>query len=403
MKVLYVVTRLNIGGPARHVVTLGGGLAARGVDTLLVHGRVDDTEGSFDHLPRERGLRTLRLDELGRSVRWGSDTVAFLRLLRLIFAEKPDVVHTHTAKAGALGRVAAAVYNVTRRRRRRCVVVHTFHGHVFIAYFGPIRTHLIRIVERGLSRITDRVVALSAIQKNELVRRFGVAVEQRVSVVPLGLELDPLLQISLDHRDGRQAFGFDRSDRVIGYVGRFVPIKGLESLVRAFAIVAGRVANVKLLLVGDGERREPLEALADALGVGPMTVFAGWREDLAAVYGAIDVVAVTSLNEGTPVALVEAMAAGRPVVATAVGGVPDVVVDGVTGFLVPTADPARVADALERLVRDAALARQMGDAGRRHALQFHADRLVSTVHDLYQTELRLKRGAPVRIASNLAR
>jgi glycosyltransferase involved in cell wall biosynthesis len=403
MKVLYVVTRLNIGGPARHVVTLGGGLAARGVDTLLVHGRVDDTEGSFEHLPRERGLRTLRLDELGRSVRWGSDTVAFLRLLRVIFAEKPDIVHTHTAKAGALGRLAAAVYNATRRRRRRCVVVHTFHGHVFIAYFGAIRTALIKIVERCLSRITDRVVALSDIQKRELVQRFRIVGEAQVTVVPLGLELDTLLQIALDRRNGRQAFGFSPSDRVIGYVGRFVPIKGLESLVRAFAIVAGRAPNVKLLLVGDGERREPLEALADSLGVGPATVFAGWREDLATVYGAIDVAAVTSLNEGTPVALVEAMAAGRPVVATAVGGVPDVVVNGVTGFLVPTGDPSGLADALQRLIDDAALAGRMGDSGRRHVAQhFHAERLVSTMHDLYRTELRLKQEAPVRTASHLA-
>jgi glycosyltransferase involved in cell wall biosynthesis len=160
---------------------------------------------------------------------------------------------------------------------------------------------------------------------------------------------------------------------------------------------------VKLLLVGDGERREPLEALADSLGVGPATVFAGWREDLATVYGAIDVAAVTSLNEGTPVALVEAMAAGRPVVATAVGGVPDVVVNGVTGFLVPTGDPSGLADALQRLIDDAALAGRMGDSGRRHVAQhFHAERLVSTMHDLYRTELRLKQEAPVRTASHLA-
>jgi len=392
MKVLHVLTRLNIGGPARHVVTLGGGLVDRGVDTLLVHGRVDETEGSFEHLPGERGLRTIRLAELGRSVRWRLDAVAFLKLLRIIFREQPDVVHTHTAKAGTLGRLAAVVYNMARHRRRRCVLVHTFHGHVFIAYFGAIHTFLVKVVERALSHISDRIVALADTQKRDLVERFGVAAERRVSVVHLGLELDPLLQISLDRREGRQTFGFDASDRIVGYVGRFVPIKDLETLVRAVAIAAGRVPNVRLLLVGDGEHRERLEALAASLNIGQVTSFAGWREDLATVYGVMDVVVTTSLNEGTPVALIEAMAAGRPVVATAVGGVPKVVVDGVTGFLVPPADPARAADALEQLVRDPALCRSMGDSGRRVvASRFQAERLVSTMQNLYETELTLKR------------
>lgn len=393
MKVLHVVTRLNIGGPARHVVTLGGGLADRGIDTVLVHGRLDETEGSFEHLPCQRGLDSRCLAELGRSVRWNQDIVAFLKLLRIIFVERPDVVHTHTAKAGAIGRLAAAIYSATRRRRRKCLIVHTFHGHVFIGYFRPMHTRLVKSIERGLARMTDRIIALSETQKRELVDRFGIAVGHRVSVVPLGLEFDPLLRLNLDRRDCRQSFGLAASDRVIGYVGRFVPIKDLENLVRAFAIVARRVPEAKLLLVGDGERREPLRALADSLGVGQATVFTGWREDLDVVYGAIDIAATTSLSEGMPVALVEAMAAGRPVVATSVGGVPDLVCDEVTGFLVPTGDPARTAGALERLVRDAALCRRMGETGRhRVAGEFHAERLVSTMEQMYEVGLRAKRG-----------
>jgi glycosyltransferase involved in cell wall biosynthesis len=322
-------------------------------------------------------------------VRAGSDARAFVALLRLVFREQPDVVHTHTAKAGTLGRLAAFVYNSTRRRERRALVVHTFHGHVFEGYFSERTNRLVRLTERTLARITDLVITISPRQRRDIVERFAIASDAKTVVVPLGLDLERLLALPSDAPNMRVMLGASADDLVVGYVGRMVPVKDLGTLVKAFALAHASVPELRLALAGDGPERAGLERLARELDVLDRLHFLGWVEDLPALYATIDMFALSSLNEGTPVAAIEAMSAARAVVSTRVGGVPDVVEAGVSGLLVPAQDVNSLAGALVQLAADPALRSRLGQAGREFArVRYSHTRLVDDIDKLYERKLR---------------
>jgi glycosyltransferase involved in cell wall biosynthesis len=309
-----------------------------------------------------------------------------------MFREAPDVVHTHTAKAGTLGRLAAGLFNLTRPRRRRCLVVHTFHGHVVTGYFGPATNVAIRLAERTLARMTDRVVTISPAQRDDLVDRFRVAAASRTVIIPLGLDLAPLARLDRSAPDMRGHLDIPGGAPVVGYAGRFVPIKDLATLVAAFARVAQRVPDAVLVMAGDGPVRGDLEALVATLNLGRHVRFLGWTEDLAKLYATIDICALSSLNEGTPVAVIEAMAAARAVVATRVGGVADIVEHERTGLLVPPRDPEALAGAIARLAADPAERCRMGTAGRQAVTaRFTHERLDDDIDRLYASALAAKR------------
>lgn len=393
-KVLRVIARLNVGGPARQALLLHETLRARGFQSMLVHGRVGPGEASLEHLLEERGLDSVRVQDLGAAVKPFSDVRAFLCLLRLLFVERPDIVHTHTAKAGALGRLAALVFNLTRTRSRRCLVVHTFHGNVMQGYFGPVGTMMVRCAERLLARITDRIVTISPRQRAEIVETFRIAPTARVSVLRLGLDLDRFLRVGRVDDGLREELGLPEQSVLFGCIGRLVPIKDLPTLLHAFAIASERVPRICLLIVGDGGEREPLERLAATLGLGQAVRFLGWRHDLERLYGGLDVVVLSSRNEGTPVALIEAMASRRPVIATAVGGVPDLVQDGDSGVLVPPRDPGQLAGAIARLALSRELREAMGAAGRSRIEPYTKEHLLEAVSGLYRQGLSDRRGQP---------
>jgi glycosyltransferase involved in cell wall biosynthesis len=399
VKVLRIIARLNVGGPAQQVGVLSEGLARHGCDTLVVHGVVAPGEADAELAVRARDVKTLRLPSLRREPALGSDLVSWWRLLAIMRAFEPDVVHTHTAKAGTLGRLAALVYNATRPRARRALVVHTFHGHVLSGYFGAVGSQLVRLAEWSLALAGDIVLTLSPRQQHEIVHRFRVAHPERVRVVPPAVDIAPLLGVAPPNADARVAHGLPADAFVVGYVGRFAPIKDLGTLLRAFAVVVERIPHARLLLVGGGGTRGLLEREATALGLDGHVVFAGWLDTLPAVYEVCDVVALSSLNEGTPLALIEAMAAGRPVVSTAVGGVPDLVEEGVTGLLVPAGDSAALAAALVKLGEDECERAKMGTAGRTRARdQFNPERATSEVMRVYSEALAAKRGRIPRAA-----
>jgi glycosyltransferase involved in cell wall biosynthesis len=385
IRVLRVIARLNVGGPARHVTILDGGLRARGFETLLAHGDVGAGEASLERLIPTTGIRSLRIAGLGRSISLLGDVRAFLALVRLIFRYQPDVVHTHTAKAGTLGRIGAWLYNVTRLREQRCLVVHTFHGHVLHGYFGTLGSRLVRAIERALGWLTDIILVLSPRQRQDIGERYRIVPLRRMRVVPLGLELDELMRLPL----GAHAAG----ERVVfGFVGRFVAIKNLPLLVDAFAAVHREEPATRLVLVGDGEGRSGVETAIAGHGLETAVELAGWRDDLVELYRSIDVLVLTSLNEGTPVAVIEAMAAGLPVIATDVGGVGDVVTHDDTGVLVPSQDTGALASAMLRVVRHPDDRRRLGAAARESVRsRFTADRLVAELAALYRGELDLKR------------
>jgi glycosyltransferase involved in cell wall biosynthesis len=386
LRVVRIIARLNIGGPARHVALLQRHLPARGYESTLVTGVPADGEAELP--PAEAAgapIDRVVVPELGRALRAGDDLVAFARIYALLRRLKPDIVHTHTAKAGALGRVAALLYNVTRRPSRRAVVVHTFHGHVMQGYFGPVANRAVRTAERMLARVSDRIIAISPAQRRDLVEVFRIAPAHKVVTVPLGLDLDALE--GTPDRGGRLRYeaGFPDDAVVCGYVGRLVRIKHVDLLIRAFAEVHGRQPRARLLVVGDGECRVDLERLVGDLNLAGRVRFVGWQTNLIDVYGAMDVVALTSRNEGTPVALIEAAAAGKAIVATRVGGVPDVVETERTGLLVPDDDLGAFASALVRLIVDPALRARLGAAARASSIhRFGYVRLVDDLDALYR-------------------
>jgi glycosyltransferase involved in cell wall biosynthesis len=386
IRVVRVISRMNIGGPATHVVLLNAGLDRRGYDCLLVTGSEGAGEGSLRDLAVSSNLRLAMIPELGREIAPWSDLVTLVKLYRLMRRERPHVVHTHTAKAGFVGRIAARLARVP-------VVLHTFHGHVFHGYFSPAKTRLFLLIERLGARLSTRIITISPRLREEIAQ-FGVTGRERIEVIPLGFELESFASQPRGTGDFRRSLGLPMDAKLVGAVGRLVPIKNIPLLLEAAATARQEDPDIRVVLVGDGELRGELEAGAEALGLGQAVTFAGWRRDLASVYADLDAVVISSHNEGTPASLIEAMATGCPVIATRVGGVPDLIVDGETGRLVPPGDREALATSLLALFREPERTARMADLARGRVLERHqATRLVADVDRLYR-ELLTAAGHP---------
>ncbi|HEX5015815.1 MAG TPA: glycosyltransferase [Candidatus Limnocylindrales bacterium] len=385
-RLLRVITRLNVGGPATHVVLANRGLEGRGWETLLLYGEVEPDEAEIDVTAISTPSR--RIPGLARPIRPAADLRAAVAVAGAIRRFRPHVVHTHLAKAGQLGRGTALLTS-------RAVRVHTFHGTLFGGYFGARSSRAIVLAERLLGHRTDAVLALSERQRTELIDH-RIAPPDRIRIVPLGLDLDRFApaQAAGARSAARARLGIDADAIVIAAIGRLVPIKRLERLVDAFGVVAAGEPLLRLYFVGGGSERAALEARVAASGLVGRVTFAGWSAATPDWYAAADVVALTSDREGTPLALIEAAAAGRPVVATDVGGVADVVAEGSTGFVVPADDGAALANRLARLVRDPELRASMGRAAPGRAERYRGERLVDDLDGLYRDLLQSRQREP---------
>ncbi len=378
VRVMRLFSRLNVGGPSLHVVHLTAGLRSFGYETLLAVGREGPREGNLLDWAREQGVLCVQLAGLGREVRPLSDSRSLVEVYRLMRRFRPAIVHTHTAKAGLIGRVAARLARVPVR-------VHTFHGHVLRGYFGPLRSLAFRRAEAFLAHSTSALVAVSEAVRQDLVALGVVTDPACIHVIPLGLDLAPLARGPLPRGALRHPGGVSAEAPLVGCVGRLAPIKDLGTFLEAAARVHGVRPDVRFALVGDGEERALLEKRSAALGLSGVVCFHGWLHVMEQVYGDLDVVVNSSRNEGTPVALIEALAARRPVVATRVGGTPDLLGEGTRGWLVPPSDPQALAQALLHVLanRDEAVAR--ADAGRAYVLERHTtERLLRDVDRLYR-------------------
>jgi glycosyltransferase involved in cell wall biosynthesis len=377
IRVLRVIARMNIGGPAYHVALLSGRLDPDRYETLLVAGRPGRGEGSFEELARRYGADLRPLPSLSPEIDPRADARALRALRAIVRNFRPDIVHTHTAKAGALGRTAALI----ARADPRPLIVHTYHGHVLEGYFGSAVTATYRAVERGLGRFSDRLVGVSDATVEDLVR-LRVAPPEKFEVIHLGLELDRFLALGPPP---------DTGDEVVAlYAGRLVPIKRVDVLLRAVALAREGGARLKLVVLGDGELRPELERLPRELGIAADVGFLGYREDVLPYLEHADVAVLSSANEGTPVALIEAAAAGRPVVGTRVGGVADVVAPG-TGRLVDRGDEQALATALIELAADRELRLELGARAREHVRdRYSADRLLGDTDRLYRELMGLR-------------
>jgi len=391
VRILRLIARLNMGGPALHVSYLSKGLEDRGYETTLAAGSLARGESSMSFVARELGVDVVPIPQLHREISPLYDTLSVARVVKLIRRLRPQILHTHTAKAGAIGRLAALAAGDARPP----VVVHTFHGHVLRGYFGPVRTAVFRGIETGLARTTTRLVAVGPEVRDDLVA-LGVAPRERFSVIRLGIDLDARIASGDEssRAELRRLFGVPPDRFVVGWIGRMTAIKRLPDVLTAFADLRARGVDATLCLVGDGPDREAVERRAHELGVARHVLFVGYQRDVAPYYALLDALLLASANEGTPVVAIEALAARRPVVATAVGGVPDVVDDGVDGVLVPVGDVDAMAGALARLAAEPELRRRLGDAGRVRVLgRYRVERLVDDVDALYR-ELLSSAGLP---------
>jgi glycosyltransferase involved in cell wall biosynthesis len=382
VRVVRIIARLNVGGPAIQAITLTQRLSEHGYETVLVRGVEEPDEGNMDHLAASLGVQPVRVRWMRRNPSW-RDLPALIALIRIIRRERPDIVHTHAAKGGTLGRVAAVIASFGRKRP---VIVHTYHGHSLSGYFADRTAAVYRAIERVLARITDRLVAVSDEVRDELVA-MRKASDPNLEVVPLGLDLDPFTASPTLRAQLRERFRAELgvpSDRlVVTIVARLVPIKRVDRFLR---IAAATDDDAWFLVVGDGELRKSLQESPEATALGERLVWAGFVRDMPAVCFASDVVVQTSDNEGTPVSLIEAQAAGVPVVSTRVGGTPSVVDDGETGWLVAPDDLGGFAERLRSLLGDPAALSRMGKAGQRRALErFGLGQLVERVDKLYTT------------------
>jgi glycosyltransferase involved in cell wall biosynthesis len=358
MKIVRIIARLNVGGPARHVVWLTEALQDQEFQTTLVAGSVPPGEDDMGYFADEHGVEPVYLREMSREIS-PSDVRSLLKLYRLMKAEKPDVIHTHTAKAGTLGRVAGTMYRwLTWRtligRPRNVRMVHTFHGHVFHSYYSPGKTRIFLAIERMLARASDKIIVLSQQQLGEINQKFRVGRKERFEIVPLGIDVDRLKPNEKTRERIRDEIGVSEGEILVGFIGRLTEIKNISLFIQTAAKLRDR-KDIRFVIVGDGHLRQELENEAASIGTDNLK-FLGNRSDVGDVLNALDVVALTSLNEGTPLSLIEAMAAGKPVISTAVGGVVDLVgdkieeMDGFTvcdrGVRVETFEPKDYAAAL---------------------------------------------------------
>ena len=390
-RVLRVITRLNIGGPSIQATRLATSLDREGFDTLLIHGRLGDDEGDMSYLLPDRGTRTRYLDVLQRPISPWADLRATLAVYRAIREFRPHILHTHMAKAGLVSRVAAVCFNLTHRTER-VRVIHTYHGHVLEGYFAGWTTRVFIALERMLAKATDHLIAVSSRVREELLERYHIGSASAFSVVPLGLDLDSFAAIDDYQRAAaRRALGIPANAPVVTTVGRLTAIKNHALFLDLAQRITATRPDAIFLIAGGGELRDELEADARARGLVDRVRFLGWRRDLATIYGATDVFVITSRNEGTPVALIEAMAAGVPGVSTDVGGVRDVIADPSMGRVVAPDDVRALSDAVSALLSDASARKAVSAVARQAVLaRFGFNRLTADIARLYRrvTETR---------------
>ncbi len=323
IKVLQIIARLNIGGPAIHLAFLTHGLDPARFESTLITGKVSPEEGDMGYLFEPLDERVVMIPELQRELRPAQDVKSLFRVLKILKQENPSILHTHTAKAGAIGRIAVFIHKLIRRRNVR--VVHTFHGHVFRGYFGKLKSLFLVWTERLLARITDVIVVVSDSQKNELCSDYSIGSDSKFRTVKLGFDLGPFFSAGRLKGQFRQSLDIDSETILVGIVGRLVPIKNHKMFLRSARIFLDNNPDVstRFLIIGDGELRNDLTAFCELQGLSDYVTFCGWKRDLQEVYADLDILCLTSINEGTPVSIIEAMAASVPVISTDAGGVRD--------------------------------------------------------------------------------
>ena len=395
-RIIRILNRLAVGGPVLNATYLSKYLAPD-YETLLVVGEKESHEQSAAYLADQLGIEYVTIQGMGRSINPLSDYKAYGEMKALIKRFQPHIVHTHAAKPGAIGRLAASSAGVP-------AILHTFHGHVFHSYFNKTKSKVFIQAERMLARKSDAIIAISAQQKKELVEDFKIAPADKFRIIPLGFDLDRFVKGREEKRKAfRTEFGLADDVIAIGIIGRLVPVKNHAFFLEGLRhVLSHTTKKIKAFIIGDGETRAALEAKANVLQISFSTeldkthphplVFTSWRSDVDVINAGLDIVTLTSVNEGTPVSLIEAQAASKPIVSTRVGGIADIVVEGETALLADVTDNQTYAGHLLRLVEDEELRLRLGENSSRHVLErFSYQRLVRDTAELYSELLQKKK------------
>ena len=387
IKVLRIINRFNIGGPTYNATFLTRYMSDD-FETLLVGGLPEEGESDSLHVLEEYGVQPLLIDEMKRLPNFSSDRKAYKRLKQIIEEFQPDIVHTHASKAGALGRKAAYSLKVP-------VIVHTFHGHVFHSYFGKVKTAIFKAIERNLAKKSTGIIAISELQKTELSKEHHICPEQKIKVINLGFDLHKFHE-NLDEKRAvtRKEFNVQEDEVAIAIVGRLAPIKNHSLFLEAMRIVASKTQKKCVaFIVGDGTERDTITAKIQDLGF-PLhfrVEMTSWIKDIGTFNAGMDIICLSSNNEGTPVSLIEAQAANIPVVTTDVGGVKDILLEGETGFVVPKNNPEIYAEKVLLLIEDEKKRKKMSQNGWTFVQEkFHYTTLVKNVGAYYRVLLNAK-------------
>jgi glycosyltransferase involved in cell wall biosynthesis len=380
IKVLRIINRFNIGGPTYNATFLTRFLSDD-FETLLIGGLPEKGESDSLHILEEYGVEPILLPEMKRKPNFFSDRKALKKIKEIIAEYKPDIVHTHASKAGALGRKAALDMKVP-------VVVHTFHGHVFHSYFGKVKTELYKFIERKLAQKSTGIIAISDLQKKELVNTYKIANENKVNVIPLGFDLQKFNRnLSEKRKIVRDKFQISEGQIAIAIIGRLAPIKNHSLFLESVDLLYGQTEKkLVFFIVGDGELRDVIAQKVSELTIKGVDIrMTSWIKDINEFNAGMDIICLTSNNEGTPVSIIEAQASQVPVVSTNVGGVGNVMLDNETGFVVPKNNARIFADKLLVLIENEALRKDMGQKGWAFVKErFHFERLVKDMEHYYK-------------------
>ena len=392
-KVLRIINRFNLGGPTFNAAYLTKYIHTD-FETMLVGGQWDESEESSQHILHDLNLNPIIIKEMRRDISMSSDREAYKKIKQLISDYKPDIIHTHASKAGALGRLAAINYGKAK-------VVHTFHGHIFHSYFGKIKTNLYKNIERALALKTDKIVAISDRQKLELTKRYQICSADKVEVIPLGFDLNKFqLDTDIKRVSFRKKYCIEDDEIAIGIIGRLVPIKNHQLFIDAICEVRKRTnKRVRGFIIGDGEERENLKQYANSIGLAHVNGefrgnnpaplhFTSWIKNIDWANSGMDIIALTSFNEGTPVSLIEAQASNKPIITTKVGGIKNTVLQNETALLVNMNNKEEYINKLMDLIESKELRDRLGANGWAHVKsKFHYERLAKDMSNLYTSLL----------------
>lgn len=389
IKVLRIINRFNLGGPTYNVAYLTKYLSSE-YETLLVGGEKDESEESSDFIVTDLGLKPIIIEEMKREINLIGDYRAYKKIKKIIKEFKPDIVHTHASKAGTLGRLAA--YNSGVK-----IIVHTFHGHVFHSYFGKIKTIFYKNIERYLAKRTTAIIAISKKQKEELVNDHLICKAEKVHVIPLGFNLSRFQEKQIEKRNiFRTKYNIDNDEIVISIIGRLVPVKNHNLFLEGLKLVSEKTPKkIRAFIVGDGESRQAIETKAKELNIPfidgtrstdkTLLTFTSWIKEIDIVLAGSDIITLTSFNEGTPVSLIEAQAANKPIVTTNVGGIENIVINNETALLCKNDNLTEFSNQLLKLIEEESFRISLSKKGSHFVKEnYHFTRLIKDTENLYK-------------------